>query len=469
MTRLFFVLFIFFLVGPYSAAHASRCFPPEPEQSIANADLIFKGTIVSSAEVLPPKSDDPRKYYVRIGQKFKTVVRVDYLIKGILEGGDQPANLEVFSGEFKPAGHQYFVSGSVRENGEIWAYGCGTNFLSADETPNSRLLPLLTGFKSEKEQVDELVAKSEGEALLDAYKKRIDLLSRLKDYAQLRRTYEDVFEYMEKSQGYSKEGASACVGYSIPDTAPDFLRRGSGLYVLKAQPALFAEYVENFSNLKATDAVFSPACMLMNYADNEDMKKQGKEWLHIGLMRLGRQPDTGTLDLKGVKLKQIKLSNGDLHGADFSGATLDRFHFENVNLKGARFSKAIIKYGQFINCDFSDAIIDDIEFGPESVAGSNFDNVKFANNVLAGIEMKEKGKQAASFKGADLSRITLVHTMNFKQWEDVIYDCKTKFPEDFKPLAYDMVNADGSCEGDYVPNFIQKTYDKTERWILKPR
>jgi uncharacterized protein YjbI with pentapeptide repeats len=125
---------------------------------------------------------------------------------------------------------------------------------------------------------------------------------------------------------------------------------------------------------------------------------------------------------------QSRLNGTNFQGMKFAHAEFEQCDLADANMKGAIFGAGTKFYRCTLNgadlqgADFAGATIDSVNF-----RGADLRNVKGLRNV------QKVNFQRADLRGADLSKIRqpLVEI----EWDDAIYDAKTKFPAGFNPVS----------------------------------
>ena len=121
-----------------------------------------------------------------------------------------------------------------------------------------------------------------------------------------------------------------------------------------------------------------------------------------------------------------------LNGTNFQGMRFTDASFEQCDLAGANMKDAVFGPGtNFYRCTMNGANLTGVNF-----AGAHINSVNFRGADLRGsknlVDVKRANFQRADLRGADLSKMK--QPMVDLEWDDAIYDAKTKFPAGFDPV-----------------------------------
>ena len=139
-------------------------------------------------------------------------------------------------------------------------------------------------------------------------------------------------------------------------------------------------------------------------------------------------------------------------GHDFTGKPKVTGSYHQSRLNGTNFQGMKFTNASFEQCDLADANMKGVVFGPGTkfyrctlngadLAGANFagahiSSVNFRGADLRGaknlVDVKKANFQRADLRGADFSKMK--QPMVDLEWDDAIYDAKTKFPAGFDPV-----------------------------------
>ncbi len=133
--------------------------------------------------------------------------------------------------------------------------------------------------------------------------------------------------------------------------------------------------------------------------------------------------------LSGAIVENTKLNGIQSSYGQFSGNS----DYSNVDLSGFNLSK-----GEFFGTDFSGAKFHSTDLSGAGLIGSNFQGADFKNTNLEGADLSSSNREKTNLSGADLSTAKLAGT----KFAAAVYDCKTKFPENFNPAEHMMVSSE---------------------------
>lgn len=115
---------------------------------------------------------------------------------------------------------------------------------------------------------------------------------------------------------------------------------------------------------------------------------------------------------------------------------------ESVNIKGLARKSMIIKFSyinhsnfqalDFSNSNFEGEMISETEF-----LSSNFENTNFGKIIFVSSKIRNSNLLGADFSNVEFRSIELGHSK---------FDCQTKWPEGFDPIAAGAQNVDGECK-----------------------
>lgn len=142
--------------------------------------------------------------------------------------------------------------------------------------------------------------------------------------------------------------------------------------------------------------------------------------------------------MSGQKFDQKKELSGDFYqcrvnGASFAGMKIQDASFRmcdlsNANMKGVvlgpnvRFFRVTLNEADFAGADLAGAEIDSVNF-----RGADFRDAKNIRSI------RRSNFQRADLRGADFSKVP--QPFIEMEWDDAVYDAKTKFPAGFDPQA----------------------------------
>ncbi|MDB9527883.1 pentapeptide repeat-containing protein [Oscillatoria sp. CS-180] len=124
------------------------------------------------------------------------------------------------------------------------------------------------------------------------------------------------------------------------------------------------------------------------------------------------------VDLSNTQLYSTNMSGADLSRANLDDAILNGVTLDDANLTNTNLSSATIE-GSFRNAILSGANFTNAQIRFANFTGSNLTNANFADANVTYI----------NFINADLSNADLTQAT----FEQIIYDTRTQFPEDFFP------------------------------------
>jgi len=215
--------------------------------------------------------------------------------------------------------------------------------------------------------------------------------------------------------------------------------------------------------------------------------------LALAQVRLGEQADYAFLPIAGHSFDKLDLSGSNLPGKDASGATIRSLIAASSSLQGANLSSSTINSAVLDGADLTNANLTDVwiigslegtslrgavldrsrisansggadltsasgkdteftgdfsgtSFNDVSLTGATFRNVKLDRTSFDGAVLDKIRFENVSLKGADLSKSGLIasNVTNFFSI-GVTYDCLTKFPDGFNPLAGGFRLEDATC------------------------
>jgi|FLOH01.1.fsa_nt_gi hypothetical protein len=124
---------------------------------------------------------------------------------------------------------------------------------------------------------------------------------------------------------------------------------------------------------------------------------------------------------------QSRLNGTNFQGMKFTNASFEQCDLADANMKGVVFGPGT----RFYRCTLNGADLAGANF-----AGAHISSVNFRGADLRGaknlVDVKRANFQRADLRGADLSKMK--QPMVGLEWDDAIYDAKTKFPAGFDPV-----------------------------------
>ncbi|MCB9995683.1 MAG: pentapeptide repeat-containing protein [Rhodospirillales bacterium] len=205
-----------------------------------------------------------------------------------------------------------------------------------------------------------------------------------------------------------------------------------------------------------------------------------------------RQPEMKNSSFTNSDFKKVKITHANIEDTDFTNADFkDAFFaysigknvdFTNSNFQGAKFFFKEYENINLSNADFTNALphrldgmklegtklnkIQRAEFGEDSsyegvdlsgfdlsesdLRGVNLKNVKFVNTDLSGANLTWSHDGPTNLQGADMTGANLNNTLMFFAY----YDCKTKFPDGFKPETRYMLPIWENCKTERPDIFL---------------
>ena len=157
-----------------------------------------------------------------------------------------------------------------------------------------------------------------------------------------------------------------------------------------------------------------------------DIPKYVREWFS-GRDFTGKPKVTG-------HYKQSRLNGANFQGMKFSNASFEQCDLAEADMKGAVFGPGT----KFYRCTLNGADLAGVDF-----AGAHIDSVNFRGADLRGaknlVDVRKSNFQRADLRGADLSKMK--QPLGEMDWDDAIFDAKTKFPAGFDPVKAGAVAA----------------------------
>lgn len=127
------------------------------------------------------------------------------------------------------------------------------------------------------------------------------------------------------------------------------------------------------------------------------------------------------------KYHQSRLNGTNFQGMKFDHATFEQCDLAEANMKGAVFGPGT----KFYLCTMNGADLTGVDF-----AGAHIESVNFRGADLRGAknfaDVQKVNFQRADLRGADLSKMK--QPLAEIEWDDAIFDAKTKFPAGFDPV-----------------------------------
>jgi len=150
-----------------------------------------------------------------------------------------------------------------------------------------------------------------------------------------------------------------------------------------------------------------------------DIPKYVREWFS-GRNFTGKPKVTGSFH-------QTRLNGANFEGMKFIDASFEQCDLARANMKGAVFGSGT----KFFRCTMNGADLEGVNF-----AGAHIESVNFRGADLREAknfdDVQRVNFQRADLRGTDLSK--LKHPMVEVEWDDAIYNAKTKFPAGFDPV-----------------------------------
>lgn len=183
-------------------------------------------------------------------------------------------------------------------------------------------------------------------------------------------------------------------------------------------------------------------------ARQEEMRKAMLSDLRGGEEGLQRFRARSHADNALVKhLREVDLSNLNLHGIAFSKAMIEDMHkstFVSSDLSNAQFVGCDLS-----NCDFSHATMDGAVLRSAGCTEANFAKASLQKAILRGATLQSANLTGANLTGADLAYADLrganLATANLTDasYGETAYDEYTKWPPDYTPPIADPVSQRG--------------------------
>ena len=141
-------------------------------------------------------------------------------------------------------------------------------------------------------------------------------------------------------------------------------------------------------------------------------------------------------DLKDIFLSRVDLSQANLNSANLKNADLSDANLTESSLVGAELNKA-----HLTGINLSKANLSNADFTESILTQANFTAACLEKASLMWAVLIEADLSAANLSGADLSDANLSGAnLDSANLENVFYNSKTKFPDNFDPTSQRMVN-----------------------------
>lgn len=130
-------------------------------------------------------------------------------------------------------------------------------------------------------------------------------------------------------------------------------------------------------------------------------------------------------NLRNLQIKELKLTNSQLSGINFSGSTLKKVNLQNCKLQGAQFidsklKQCMIKDSNLERSKFINAELKGMNFEGCDIQGTTFKNCQLQSAIFKGVDCKNvsfKGSnlRSANFRGAtNITKEMILEADNYK-------------------------------------------------------
>ncbi|HIF25008.1 MAG TPA: hypothetical protein EYG18_11540 [Micavibrio sp.] len=439
--RLIFTLIALLSFSLSESAYALSCISLSTQELLQKSDIIFLGVAQKSEAAKPTDKNFMPNSYTRF--------KIDKIYKGDLNDTVDIHHHRKSSWPLKyEKGTEYIIFANRSPETDLYVTSRCTPRLTADSLspadPESRLLEgyakrwaALETHKGKLDALDALIKKFPNNAWL--YVQKGEILEEFGDYRRAVSAYKtaldkepnwhDVTSRTNFQKAYLGYGKALFYSEQYQEALP-YLKKTAEQelkiinYQTKMREAKGADYEEpNYDYVRGATKLYAASLIYLN--DNEALNEL-------------------KVDVSGMTFKNTTFSNLSFVDANFSNTHLKLVTFENTNFQGANFSNASIN-GRFENTDFVGANFTNANLNGHSFKNVNFSNAHFDNSKIGASHMKVPVENV-NFTNAKLINSEIMFLENETvNYESAIYDCNTRFPDDFSPVENGMLNPQEEC------------------------